>query len=1084
MAGEIKRSSHTGQAEIIEKKIRKFIHRFYWVRVLQGSILTTLIVILLFFLAFFLDFIFDLTSIQNGILFWLVIATGSLAMAYFIFKPAAQALGIIRGMNYKEAGRIIAGKHQGIEDRIINIIELNREGDDENILVEEAINQKTEKIKWYNFYEALSLRQLARIALGSAIILTAAALLTILWPGFVERGYQAVFQYKRSYSDNQVRFEILSGEMKVEAGKNYDLQFRIVSKESVISQAEINVGSRKQKIYPVDGIFSYTIYAINNPVSFTISAGSQESQDFTIEVLRKPEIGEMKITVIPPRYTGLEKIETVSNGNVEIPAGSRVIWSLKTVYTDTVRILQKDTITKVPEKNRVQFESLLTDECNYTLQCINKSGLTTEYVYNINVLRDLYPDIDIAEKKDTAIPGYVFINGSIEDDFGFTKLEMVEKKENRETTNEVEIDKNKTYQIFYKTVYPDTVESVIFFRIFDNDLIMGPKSAESKKINLKNKSIDEIKEENKEKAENIEKNLDKSIGSIEEIENKIIQLRMQNMAGELSRWEIQERVNEINDMKNSLLELINNIKEENEEYTGNEEQTNDDLELIKKAKEIEDLLKNIVDDELKKLLEEFGKLANDYNERLANEATEKIEMNLEKMKEQMEMTIELLKKYEIEKNITERAKELRKLSETLEKSEKSEENLKEETKEGFRQWEDKYEKNLEENKKLKEPIKLEEFIIERQEINDSINEYVKSGDQEIKKSKKCAARKISELADNISNMLGESMENSQMVDIEELRQIRNALNDFSMAQEKINENINRFQRITRSGIPLPKEQKILQEKFGKISDSLKSLGYKQPIIAKISGEELFHVETSMKNIFENMRQNRLAVVKIEQNKIMSEVNNLVLKIDELIKGMERREGTGSGKSGFKDSRKKDKGEGDGSEEISDAKKMQESLKEQLKTAIKQLSQGKNGEEVRQELSKMLGEREMMRKKIERLAQSGIMGSNTKERLQQAAEMMKDVEKDIVYNRMGNWTMEKDEWIRTRLLEAENAEKERENDNRRESKEFRGEFKPDGKDILKEEQANKLFRQSLKYKELKLKEFYNEKYRKYIEEGEK
>ena len=40
-------------------------------------------------------------------------------------------------------------------------------------------------------------------------------------------------------------------------------------------------------------------------------------------------------------------------------------------------------------------------------------------------------------------------------------------------------------------------------------------------------------------------------------------------------------------------------------------------------------------------------------------------------------------------------------------------------------------------------------------------------------------------------------------------------------------------------------------------------------------------------------------------------------------------------------------------------------------------------------------------------------------------MMEEVEKDIIYNRVNDVTIQKEEWIQTRLLEAESAEKERE-----------------------------------------------------------
>ena len=136
------------------------------------------------------------------------------------------------------------------------------------------------------------------------------------------------------------------------------------------------------------------------------------------------------------------------------------------------------------------------------------------------------------------------------------------------------------------------------------------------------------------------------------------------------------------------------------------------------------------------------------------------------------------------------------------------------------------------------------------------------------------------------------------------------------------------------------------------------------------------------------------------------------------------------------------------------------------------------------MARMLGEREMMRKGMEKLLQDGGLGTEARERANDALKLMKEIEKDIIYNRLSDQTLKRDELIRTRLLEAENAEKERESENRRESKEFRGSFEPNRKELGTQEDATKDMEQLLKYNELKLKKFYQEKYQKYIDSTKK
>lgn len=1076
----MKESTHRANAGIIEGKVRKFIRHYYTVKALQGVIITAVLSVLLLFLSFLADFIFNPGPAWSGILFWSLISLIGLLSVYFIIYPLAQRLGILRGLDYKKAGALIAEKHQKIEDKIVNIIELNQEKNIENQLYDEAINQKSENIKWYNFNQAVSIKQLIKLLIRAAVVLVVLAGFSLIWPGFVKEGYQSVVQYKKAITNSTIKFRIINEELKVEAGKDLTVEFEIISSVE-ISRAEIQTGNKKETVIKEKGRFLHTFFAVNNPISFTIRAEGQESGIFRIDVLRRPEIAGLSIEIHPPEYTGLESILEESDGNIEIPAGSSVRWDLRTVYTDSVELIFEDTLSLEIRKGKANYSREITRDIQYKITCKNNNGLSTEYEYQVLVVKDLYPEIELREQADSLKPEQVYISGIIEDDFGFNRLELVELKKGTESIKNISIKRDQLFQEFYHTLIADTVQSVYFLRIFDNDVINGFKSTESRRLLIKRKSIAEIAEENSEKAENISKELNQGIESVEKLEEKIMQFRLDNLSGEMNAWEIQERIKEINELKNNLLNLVNTIQEESEEYTQNEELLQEQ-EMLDKAREIRELMKNIMDDELRELLEKFEKLAKEFNERQANEMTENLEMNMEKLKEQMELSMELLKKFEINKSIEKQIEELEKLSKKIENDTIGDK--KNEIKEEFNKWNEEYDEKIKKNKELIKPLKLEELSKEREETRDSVNQYGDSdkANEQLKRNK--AASRVKKLALEMEKECGGSMGAGQTVDIEEVRQIRNALNEFSRKQEELNDILNGMSRGDQTVALISRDQKVLEDKFKKIRDSLKSIALDQPIVAQLIGQEMFHVETSFRNILEEVQNNQVARIRVEQNKIMNEVNIMALKLDELIKSNENQIGTGSGKKGFTDSRRKDKGESKGSEKLGETKGLQEALKEQLKSALQQMKEGRSGAQMRKDLAKMLGEREIMRKAAEKLSQGGMLGKDAKERLLQAIEMMKEVEKDIIYDRMGDYTAEKDDWIRTRLLEAENAEKERESESRRESKEFTGDYQPVNEPLEKTAEPNKLYRQTLKYKELKLKKFYQDRYQQYIESTKK
>jgi len=1071
----MKSQNEPRNALLIEKKVKKYIRRYYDLKIAFGFLTGLISIVFSALISFLINYLFKPGFIANRVLLISLMLLNLLLLTRYVIIPFLRRIGWLRGMNYYEASREIAKRNGSVRDNIENILELEHEKVKENILYDYAIGQKSEKIRWLDFNRTISLKSLINQGLKALITLILLFGIYLIWPQIISSGYKSVIVgNKISAAIPVFDFEVLNTELKVESGKDFELFFTISPQ---VTKAVIKTGEKTERAGWNGTSFSYIFRAVNNRINFRIMTGIAASRNFTLEIIQKPEINKITLQVRAPDYTEVSDFMQENDGNIEIPEGANIEFNINTRFCENAFLVFDDTLECTGKNQDWSCGRSFRKSIDYTVVLKGAGGIVTEYYYRINVVKDLFPEIEIRERIDSAFRSQVVVEGTIEDDYGFSRLVLIRTRNNQEVTKEIGFSKENLYQTFYEVIEADTNETGYFFRVWDNDGINGPKFTDSRKIYLKTKSKDEIKSENRELRKKVNEQIEKGVSSIDKLEEKIMQFRMERLTGSMKPWEIQEKMKEINQLKNELVELVEAIQKQNEEFTNNEELVGEEEEMIQKAKDIEDLLKNLIDEELKELLEQFEKLAKEFNEREANEATEKLELNMDKLREQMDMGLELLKRMELEKEMLESADKLEEMANKVEegKRDSTQFNASEE----FRKWDENFEEMLKENSALKEPVKVDENKERREGIKNELDTSGNQKGQSGKESSKKAAGEMRQLVNDIRNMVGGDKESSQMVDIEELRQIRNALNDFSKWQETVNQGLNNVTAANPAYSENLKQQKFLQDKFSKIRDSLKSIGYKEPIVAKIIGEEMFHVETSFRNLFESAENNRIQQIRVEQNKVMSEVNIMVLKIDELIKSTENQKGTGSGSKGFTDSKRKDKGEESGSEQIGKTKAQQESLKEQLKSAIQQMKQGAMGKEGRKELSKMLGERELMRKATERLAQGGMLGKDAKERLQQAIEMMKEVEKDIVYNRMGDYTAEKDEWIRTRLLEAENAERERENENRRESREFRGTLTPNTIKMEGGEIENKPYRQSLKYRELKLKKYYQEKYEEYL-----
>lgn len=1077
------------EEKVVESRLRHFINKYYRVKIFQGLIISVSVSLVVLLMLIIFGNIFPVDKgLQNviSIIGGMIVAV---VLAIFMVKPLAQRLGLIKGLNFKDASSIIREKHKSVEDRIVNIIELTREkAGQNNRLYDYAIAQKTENVKDINFNDAVSLKKLGLFAVRLLLLGVLCTAAVVLWPDFVKRGIGAMWSGSEQIGNlRQVKFIILNDSLKVESGSDFLLRFNVLS-EFPLEDVSLRMGSATEKADKVKDGYEYLFKAVNSTISFKLSSNGFSSEEFILSILKKPGVSGIQLTIIPPGYTGLESSVTEGSGNAEVASGSRIFWKIRTVNTDEMMIIHdSDTIHLEEKGNSWNYEKIFTNNLDYEILCKNSNGLFINYFYRILVVKDLYPSVDISESRDSTVSDEVYVQGMIQDDYGFSKLEVIEERQGIETITEIGIKKHNIFDTFYYTLVPDSNNIVYYFRIWDNDWVGGPKFTDSRKISLKTISREEIEDLNNQLVDSIKTSMLEGMDVIERMEKKISEFRMEQVVGDLKPWEIQERMKELIDIKKEVLDLLENIAKADKEFTENENLLNRDEELQEKARQIQDLMENLLDDELKELIRQFEELAKEFNAAKAEELTEKMEMNLEKLKEQMDMSLELLKKYDMEKDLMELADKLNQMADSVQNDRSEQESQENNLKNEFKKWEEEYKKNLQQDKELKKPMGIDSLAGEREEVKKAAEELDKkdpAGSREDKKSK--ASKALEKLANKMQNMLGMMSSEGESVDLEDLRQIRNSLNDFSKRQEELNGRILKANTNNPTFTAVIKEQKALEEKFIGVRDSLKSIGYKQPIIAKVIGEELFHVETSMKNLFESYTANKANVVRIEQNRIMTEVNGIAVKLDELINSMSEAKGSGSsqGSPTFTDRKKPKTGESDGSKKLGETQAKQQSMKEQLKSAIQKMKEGSKGKKERGELARMLGEREMMRKALEKLVQDGGLGKEAREKANDALNMMKEVEKDIIYNRLGDQTLRKDDLIKTRLLEAENAEKERENENRRESKEFKGSFEPNRQEIDKREDQSKNLEQMLKYNELKLKKFYQEKYLKYIDSTKK
>jgi hypothetical protein len=401
------------------------------------------------------------------------------------------------------------------------------------------------------------------------------------------------------------------------------------------------------------------------------------------------------------------------------------------------------------------------------------------------------------------------------------------------------------------------------------------------------------------------------------------------------------------------------------------------------------------------------------------------------------------------------AEDQKDLSEKANDKNQSTEKLKEEQKEiddRFKQ----VKEDLDALDKLNEELQNKKDMQNTEDLEKSIQEQLDKSQQELNNNnrKKAsgaqqnASKQMQQMKQQLQQMQQSQQQQKQQEDIASLRMLLENLVAFSFDQERVMEELGKTPTSDPKYTQLGREQKKLQDDSQIIKDSLLALSKRIFQIESFVNKELGEINYNMKQSIDNISDRKTSFARQNQQFIMTSANNLALMLDEVLRQLQQQANSGQPGSGSCD---KPGGAGAGSPSM---QQMQQQLQQQLEKMKQQMEQGKQeggqkpgegskgssgnageGGGMSKELAKMAAQQEAIRKEIQRLAQElNKDGSGSGNGLNDAAKKLEQVEKDLVNKRITPETIKRQQEIMTRLLEHEKAQREQEQDDKRESNE--------------------------------------------------
>jgi len=1122
---------------ILISKIDAFIRKYYTNILIKGILISLGIIISFFLLLDIMEHFFHLSMIFRKILFYFFIIANTAILIFWIIIPLSKLISFGKRINHEQAATIIGNHFPEISDSLLNTLQLKRLSKEENTnrrILEASIEQRSQRLSPIPFKSAVNFsinKRYLKFTLPPLLLLL---FLLFYSPNVITEPSQRLINYDKKYIE-KAPFSLEIENPKLEVVENSDFELRIKAKGKIVPQEiYVVVDGYPFKATKIDAVtFQYRFNKVRKSKFFHFQAGKYSFEEYKLEVLPKPLIVNFRVELKYPSYTG-RKNETMDNtGDLIIPEGTLVNWTFNTRDANELKLFWNKQITPVEEKKTgiFNYRRKLRNNANYSIFTTNEYQISSDTLnFNIDVIHDAFPLIRIEEYKDSTNDNLLYFRGFVKDDYGFTKLRFVYTiQTNRKDTilkrQSLNINRKILKQDFYHFLNLEDIhlqpgdQLSYYFQVWDNDAINGAKSRKSRTLTYKVPSLEELEKAKQDRTKELQDKMDETRQKAQKINQQIEQLSKKLAEKKNLNWQDKEAMKNLLEQYNEMLKDLAEIKKQSENKQRKDQAfSKEDERILEKQKHLNELVDKLLTPEMKKMMEEMQKMMEEeLKKEDAKDILDKMKLENKDIEKQLDRDLEIFKQMEFDMKLQEAIDKLKELQKKQDELSKKSEDKKQDSKElkaaqdslnkEFKKFEQKMEEAKKANEKLEQPNKMDDTKEEQQ----SIKEQQKQSSEQLSKGKKKAASKMQQKASDSMKKLSEKLEQMQSdmemqsmgEDMESLRDILANLLESSFNQEALMKEVKNTDNSDPKYPQLIHRQKEIREDMQMIEDSLLALSKRQASIAPVVNKEVAKINSGIDHTLTalldlntigptSVRQKNQAVAK--QQYVMTSMNNLALMLSEALEQM--RQQMMQAKAG-KGSCKKPK-PGQNGNSIKNIRQMQQALNKKMKEMQQQMKSGQSkgnkkgkknqgqGEKMSEEMARMAAQQEAIRKKLQdyqnQLKKEG-RGKEAKG-LNGIAKKMEENETDLVNKILRAESLKRQQEIETRLLEAENAERKRGEDEKRESKE--------GKNI--DDNTNIQFfdyiRRQNKEVELlktippKLKPFYKNKVNKYFEDIDK
>ncbi len=1104
---------------VLDQRLKAFRKKYYTDKIIRGSLILALLISSMLFVALLSEGIFGFSSTVRTVIFFGLGLVFLAVLAYMVVWPLGQLFSLSRTISDFQIAEMVRKYFpDSVNDKLINLLQLREKNEHTSGLVAAAIDKKASDISPVPLSSAINLNLNTKYLKYLVIPLLLFAATYLINPSLISTSSHRLFNYNQQFvPPAPFRIEIANLPESMIAGQDYELKVNLLDPKEIPAELYIFIRKNSENQFIDYNLskesptsFSYTLSDVKNDFDFYVGNPEVRSDLYKIEVLKRPFIKNFKVRINYPAYTGLSSETLEDNvGDFKVVKGSSVNWQLEPngELSSAYFVAQDSIAFKMDEAGGYSLSKRVMKNMEYFISLNSIEGITNvdTVKYRVNVLQDRFPSVyvfspnnDFLVDLDPNMP----LELEIADDYGFTQMALFYRFTKSGGTSEtsaeyrqypLNIQKSLLLQPLAYDVDLTSLglkegdELEYFIKVWDNDGISGPKASTSATYKVVYPTLDAKYDEVNEAQEEVKADLKKMRDKAEELRESY--KKMQEKLLDKKRLSFDDK-KEVEEMINKHQEMLKEMEEAQQKF----EETKDELqqnqmiseETLEKYEELNKFLEELENPEIEKMLEELQEQLQNFDSEDLRTKLEELQMNDEELMKSLERTLELLKQLEVNQKADEIQNKLDNLkakedvlNEQLENAETSEEMEKNaERQQDLKEQMEGIEEDLKELAEMKDDTQtpdkegMEELMEQAEEVQQEMQkaseqaeqaaeqseEKGKKNQKQSQQSKQNASQqqqKASEQMQQMSEQLSEMQMNMQMqqdqANLESLRELLENLLKLSFDQEDLRDEVKQLRYGDPSLKAKSQQQKKLQDDMDLVRDSLESLANKVPAIQKIVLDESQIISENMDKSQIFFRNKQIPMISMHQQTAMTSINNLANMLSDVMKQIQQNMMNGQGMC------TKPGGQ----------KPSMQQLGEEQRKLNQQMQQMLNGKGMdSKKLSEMAAQQEAIRQQLKdahnRIKKEGGKALGDMEKIMQ--DMIQS-ETELINKQLTAETLKRQQQILSRLLQADKSVRERELDDKRESKTARELERKSPEELSLEEYKNKIRQELLKSNKL-------------------